>query len=421
MKSLFNKITQNPFVRNVTTLALGTVISQLIVLASSPLLSRLFSVEDFGMLSVFTSVSVFFAVLSTGRYEFAIGLPEQNEKARHIFSLIVKIGFIVSFSYLLIIFLLKNVFKFEDSTGFLKEGTSFFAPLYIFFIAIYSGLQYWFQRFKKYKEITLANAIQVISTVLMSLLFGFLHIKSGMIFSLIIGIITSSIFLLLREPKIITKDFFRFPSLVVAKEYSSFPRYMILSDLSLTASQQFIPIIFSILYNTTIVGFFAMANRMLRLPNIVITSSIANVFRNDAIDEFREKGNCRELYILTFKKLIVISFPIYTIIFIISPFAFEWFFGKQWLQAGYFSRILSVLLMVEFVVSPLNSIFYIVEKQKLLMKIQILVAIGGIIMIYLGYIIFKSPYYSLILFCINSLFFNMVFLYYSYNFSKKRL
>lgn len=421
MKSLFNRIANNPFLRNVTTLALGTVISQSIVLAGSPLLSRLFSVEDFGMLSVFTSVSLFFAVLSTGRYEFALGLPEQNEKARHIFSLIVKIGFIVSLSYLLIIFLLKSVFKFEDNAGFLKEGTSFFAPLYIFFIAVYSGLQYWFQRFKKYKEITLANAIQVVSTVIMSLLFGLLHIESGMIFALIIGIIISSIFLLLREPKIINKDFFKFPSLVVAKEYSSFPRYMILSDLSLTASQQFIPIVFSILYNTTIVGFFAMANRMLRLPNIVITSSIANVFRNDAIDEFREKGNCRELYILTFKKLVMISFPIYTVIFIISPFAFEWFFGKQWLQAGYFSRILSVLLMVEFVVSPLNSIFYIVEKQKLLMKIQVLVAIGGLIMIYLGYIIFKSPYYSLIFFCINSLFFNMIFLYYSYNFSKKRL
>jgi O-antigen/teichoic acid export membrane protein len=69
LKALFNKILNNSFFRNVTTLALGTVISQIIVLASSPLLSRLFTVADFGVLSIFTSISVFFAVLSTGRYE----------------------------------------------------------------------------------------------------------------------------------------------------------------------------------------------------------------------------------------------------------------------------------------------------------------------------------------------------------------
>lgn len=420
MKALFNTILNNPFFRNVTTLALGTVVSQAIVLATSPLLSRLFSVADFGVLSVFTSISVFFAVLSTGRYEFAIGLPENDAKAKLIFLLIVKLGFTISICYFGVIFLLKDIFNIQDSAGFLKERTAWLSPVYIFFIAVYSGLGYWFQRFKKYKEITFANAIQVCCTALFSLIFGYLHVKSGMIFSLIIGVILSCLFLIMRSPEIIT-DFFNKSTLAVAKEFSSFPRYMILSDLSLTASQQFIPIVFSILYNTTIVGFFAMANRMLRLPNIVITSSIANVFRNDAIDELRDKGNCKNLYISTFKKLAVMSFPIYLIIFIFSPFLFEWFFGKDWLQAGYFARILSALLMVEFIATPLNSIFYIVEKQKLLMWIQILLALGGIFMIYLGYSIFKDPYYSLILFCINSLFFNIVLLYYSYNFSKKGL
>ncbi|MGI9581156.1 lipopolysaccharide biosynthesis protein [Chryseobacterium sp. RRHN12] len=421
MKALFNTILNNPFFRNVTTLALGTVVSQAIVLATSPLLSRLFSVADFGVLSVFTSISVFFAVLSTGRYEFAIGLPENDAKAKLIFLLIVKLGFTISICYFGVIFLLKDIFNIQDSAGFLKERTAWLSPVYIFFIAVYSGLGYWFQRFKKYKEITFANAIQVCCTALFSLIFGYLHVKSGMIFSLIIGVILSCLFLVIRSHEIFWKDFFKLSTFAIAKEYSSFPRYMILSDLSLTASQQFIPIVFSVLYNTTIVGFFAMANRMLRLPNIIITSSIANVFRNEAIDELRDKGNCKNLYISTFKKLAVMSFPIYLIIFIFSPFLFEWFFGKDWLQAGYFARILSALLMVEFIATPLNSIFYIVEKQKLLMWIQILLALGGIFMIYLGYSIFKDPYYSLILFCINSLFFNIVLLYYSYNFSKKGL
>jgi len=96
-------------------------------------------------------------------------------------------------------------------------------------------------------------------------------------------------------------------------------------------------------------------------------------------------------------------------------------FGKQWIEAGYFARILSVLLVVEFVVTPLNSIFYIVGKQKLFMRIQVLASVVGMIMIYIGKVIFKTPYLSLILFCINSLAFNIVFLLSSYHLSKKGL
>lgn len=421
MKEKFKEISRNKFLRNVSTLALGTIISQGIVVMSSPLLSRLFSVEAFGVLSVFTSFSVFFAVLSTGRYELAMGLPENNEKAMKVFKLIICIGLFVSCVYLILIFLLREVFQIYDKTGFLIQRESYLAPLYIFFIAVYSALGYWKQRKKEYTKITIGNAVQVICTTIFSLLLGFLNYESGMIWALFVGILLSCAYLFITEKGLLGNVLRQNNIKEVAKEYYSFPRYMIFSDLSLTAGQQFIPILFSALYSTTIVGFFSMANRMLRLPNIVITSSIANVFRNDAIDELREKGNCQQLYISTFKKLVIISLPIYTLIFIISPTVFVWFFGEKWLQAGYFARILSVLLVVEFIAIPLNSIFYIVEKQKLLMRIQVLSALGGVVMISIGHLVFHSPYWSLILFCANSLLFNIVFLLGSYHFSKKGL
>jgi O-antigen/teichoic acid export membrane protein len=193
---------------------------------------------------------------------------------------------------------------------------------------------------------------------------------------------------------------------------------MIFSDLSLTASQQFIPILFSALYSTTVVGFFAMANRMLRLPNIVITSSIGNVFRNDAIDEIREKGNCEQLYKSTFKKLVWMSFPCYFVLFIISPYIFEIIFGEKWYDAGVFARIISVFLLVEFIATPLNTLFYVREKQKLLMRLQFLNAILGGIMIFLGAKLFMSPSISLVLFSLNSLVFNILFLFLSFKISK---
>lgn len=421
MKELLGNIYRNQFLRNVSTLAMGTVISQAVVVLSSPLLTRLFSKEDFGVLSVFTSITVFFAVISTGRYELAVGLPEIEKKAKHLLVLIFRIGLFVSVAYLLMIIVLKNGFDYHDRTGFLAGSTSYFAPLYIFFVAIYSGVGYWLQREKKYKRITIANAIQVISATIFSIGFGFLQVSAGMIYALILGIITAVFYVFIKEKPLQKLDFFHAPVLTLAKEYKSFPRYMTFSDLSLTASQQFIPVLFAALYSTGIVGLFAMANKMLRLPNIVITSSIGNVFRNDAIDEIRDHGNCVRLYRSTLKKLLLMSVPTYLVLFLISPYAFQFVFGEDWYQAGVFARIISLFLFLEFIATPLNTLYYVREKQKILMRLQTLNAVLGAIMIILGAKIFKEASWSLILYSVNALIFNMIFLWGSYKIAKMKI
>lgn len=419
LRDLLNRVKANPFLKNVAILSSGTIISQLIVIGISPLLSRLYSVESFGILSIFTSIAVFFAVLSTGRYELALGLPEENHKAVKIFKLIIFISIFVSILYLLIIFILKNIIHIHDKNGFFNNNQIYLIPVYIFFAAVNSALGYWNQRSKNYKKITLGNAIQVIITSIFSLVFGFLHKEIGLIWALIIGIAVSDIYLFFTD-KNLQKQLLASSSGIVqvGKEYISFPKYLILSDLSLTGSQQFIPILFSMLYNTTVVGFFAMANRILRIPNLVITGSIGNVFRNDAIDEIRKNGNCEHLYQSTIKKLAMMSLPIYLVIFIISPAVFMFVFGKEWEIAGYFARIMAAMLLFEFIATPLNTLFYVRGKQKILMRLQVLNAIVIFTAIYVGYYFFKDYYYSLMLYSLVSIISNIVFIIFTNKLSK---
>ena len=419
--NIFQKIISNPFLKNVSTLAMGTIVSQIIVIGTSPILTRLFTVESFGVLSLFSSIMTIFGVITTGRYELAIGLPESYRKAKNILRLITVIGLLVSGFYFFVILFLKEIIHFKGVSGLFLNNWIYIAPVYTFFIAVYSGLIYWNQRQKKYKKITTANALQVISTTIFSLLFGYLGlVEIGMIVALVLGILMSSFFLL--------KDFnrtdfaFQYSDIKqVAKEFISFPKYMILSDISLTTSQQFIPIIFSSFFSAIIVGYYSLANRMIRLPNIVLTSSIANVFRNDAIDGIRINGNCFELYKSTFKKLVLISLSIYIVVFIFSPMLFLFVFGEKWLQAGYFARILSVLLVVEFIATPLNSLFSIMSQQKIFMKLQLLNTIFGGLMTYIGYIYFGSAYWALIFFCFSTIVFNFIFIFLTYNFSKNKI
>ncbi|SNV42455.1 colanic acid exporter [Chryseobacterium taklimakanense] len=411
MRQRLRNLAKNDFLRNVTTLAAGTIISQIVVVAVSPLLSRLFTVEDFGALSIFTSFTVFLAVVSTGRYEFAIGLPEDDNQAKKIVKLIFCIGAYVSVFYFLAIIVLREVLKINDPTGFLSYKEAYIAPFYILCIAIYSALSYWNQRYKRYKSITIANSLQVISTAFSSIVFGLLGLHSGMIWALLVGIVAAIFYFVLRDTTIFSQVLKQKEIKQVAIHYSSFPRYMIFSDLSLSASQQFIPIVFSVFYGATVVGLFSMANRMLRLPNIIITSAIGNVFRNDAIDSFRERGNCTSLYWSTFKKLIAMSFPIYFLLFILSPWLFEFVFGPEWYEAGVYARIICVFLFFEFVASPLNSLFYIRDRQKLFMMLQVFNTFFGGVGIYMGYRFCNNPYYSLMFFSASSIIFNIIFLW----------
>ena len=78
---------ESEFGRNVLTLMTGTTIAQAIPVAITPILTRLYTPEDFGLLAVFVAFSTILGSISSGRYELAIMLPENDEDAINIAAL----------------------------------------------------------------------------------------------------------------------------------------------------------------------------------------------------------------------------------------------------------------------------------------------------------------------------------------------
>ena len=64
--------------RAVTVLVTGTALGQLIVLAASPLVTRLYTPEDFGVLGVFSALLGILGIAVSLRYELAIPLAEDD-------------------------------------------------------------------------------------------------------------------------------------------------------------------------------------------------------------------------------------------------------------------------------------------------------------------------------------------------------
>jgi len=88
-KNIFNKISSSKqsFTKAVLTLITGSSIAQLVSFAVSPLLTRLYAPEDFGVFQIFSSISGIAGVIATGRLEMAIMLPKERQNAINIFIL----------------------------------------------------------------------------------------------------------------------------------------------------------------------------------------------------------------------------------------------------------------------------------------------------------------------------------------------
>ena len=85
---MFNPLkNRSEFSQNVLTLMTGTTLSQAIPIAISPILTRIYKPEDFGIYAIFIAIITILGTIVSGRYELAIMLPKSDENAMNIFAL----------------------------------------------------------------------------------------------------------------------------------------------------------------------------------------------------------------------------------------------------------------------------------------------------------------------------------------------
>ena len=69
---------KSTYAKNVLTLMTGTGLAQAIPIAISPILTRIYTPEEFGVFALYMAIASILTVLVTGRYEMAILLPKKD-------------------------------------------------------------------------------------------------------------------------------------------------------------------------------------------------------------------------------------------------------------------------------------------------------------------------------------------------------
>ncbi|MDA1148956.1 MAG: oligosaccharide flippase family protein, partial [Bacteroidetes bacterium] len=167
---------KSEFNRNVLTLMTGTTIAQAIPIAITPILTRLYTPEDFGLLALFVAVTAIFGSIANGRYELAIMLPEEDEDAINIAALGLLIALVFS-----IVLLIPAIFLNGQITNLLRNQEIgfwlYFVPFIVLMTGLYNVLNYLNTRKKLYKDIAKATILRSSVSAAIQVSVGFF--KSG--------------------------------------------------------------------------------------------------------------------------------------------------------------------------------------------------------------------------------------------------
>lgn len=388
---MLNKLKpKTEYSRNILTLMSGTMLAQAIPIAISPILTRLYSPSDFGTFALYFTLAVLFGSLVAGRYELSILIPKQNESARQIVLFSIAISFIVSL--FLFVFIAVNI---DWLVQLLKNPEIriwlYVLPVNVFMISVINILYYWFNRHKAYKLLAKTKILQSSNRSLFSLLFGFFHKSYGLIFGIFIGSFSNFIYSVKKAKE---EDIFQKPNIhktkILMKKYSDFPKFNILTTLLENVSGNIPIYLLTIFFGPAVVGFFSLSQQVIRVPLSLIGVSFGDVFRQKASHDLQHIGDCRHIFLLTFKKLFMIATIPFLLFYFIAPSLFLFVFGSAWEMAGTYAQIMTPLFFLQFISSPLSNMFLIAQKQKLDLFIQIFSFIAMSLGMIIGYYISKD-------------------------------
>lgn len=356
------------FFKNIAMLMTGTTIAQAIPVLVSPLLTRIYSPEDFGAFALYLAIASIVAVVVTGRYEMAILLPKKESDAYHLVVLSVLLAAVASLCLFFAIVLFKP--DIEASLGW--SGNNYWIywlPLSVFFTAAYQSLNYMCNREGRYKQMALSRIFQSLSMTSVHLVVGYLKVGgAGLIAGQIIGQVSAAsvmAYMMFIKVRRTTLRIHKRKMLALIKRYSDFPKYLILAHGFNTASAQSPVIFLSAMFGSGSAGFYILIQRVIGAPMVIVAGAIGDVFRHEASHEYAKSGNCRLIYRSSFFRLLIISVVPFSIFLLFAPELFVMVFGEAWRLSGEYAQILTPMFFLQFLTSPLSTMFMIAQKQKI--------------------------------------------------------
>lgn len=354
----------------------GNLAAQVIAVGSVPILTRLFSPEEFGLFALFMAFLRIISKIGTLGYERAALLPKDATDARAV----------VMLSALILICMaaLAGIFGmvFGEEIAQVLGSPEFSAwlliiPVGLLLIGATNILRYWALREQMFRLISATRVTDAAVAAASKIVFGFLlgNWSGGLIVGALAGNAVALV-LLLRYLHI-SRDRDHMPPIslenikIQAYQYRQFPLFAAPNALLNTMSRYLAVFFLSAFYGPAVVGFYNLAHRTLVQPIDTLAGSIARVYFQRSADQVSSSKHLMPDLKKVIAMLFLIGIGPCIILLFFGRQIITFVFGAEWDMAGIFVQIMAPWFIFLFVIAPAAMVFEVCHRQQVKFRINI--------------------------------------------------
>ena len=367
VRTTLEKLGAKPWVVNTARLGGGTALAQMLVVAATPVITRLYGPGELGLLGLFASFVSFASVAVCLRYEMAIVSAEDDQEADTLLALSLGLALLLSLAGAAALAVLM---RFDVlSYGALPLWSTGGVVLALAGAGAFTGLRFWYVRRAGFGTIVRALVAQAAGRAGLPVALGLFHLGwLGLMLGEIAGRGLGVGEMMRGAWPAIKKTlgpFWRARCARALKRNWKYPALLLPSSL-VDALAVWLPLpIVSSLFGTAAAGQFLLVMRVAAWPASLISASVSDVFHEGVTGAARSQPErVRSVLWLSARNLGGVGLLVYLPAGILSPALFPIVFGPQWRQAGLLMALLSPFLLVALVVSPLSRLLLVVNRQE---------------------------------------------------------
>lgn len=374
--------------KNSAHLLSANIIAQVIGLVVYPILTRLYSPADFGLLNLFLSIGGILSIVATAEYQGAIVLPSDDKKSIALSHL----GFFTTV-VLTILLLVSNLYDNLISTLFHTPTLLLcwkWLAAFVFLGGLWSLQNNWLIRRQEFGAISAYQVSQSVVSAVCKIIFGVI----GMVG---VGLITSSV-LAMAVALVISCCFERKPNRMdiltchtswnelkqVACEYKNFPIYSFPRSVLNSVSGNLPALVLSPIFGLTELGFLGMAVTLAFRPIQLISQSVYQVLFQRYSVIIRQKEQVLSFTIQIVKKAVLVIVPVFIALWFILPTVVCWLLGNGWESTSYYIRIMLPWLAMVAISPTLGFIPDIFMQQRKATIIEVVYFVLRILALLVG-------------------------------------
>lgn len=407
MKARINSMLKSKFIRNVIIMVSGTAGAQIITMGFSPIITRLYGPEAFGMLGTFNAMISIITPIAALTYPVAIVLPKKNQDAKGLIRLSLFVAFLISFLSIIVLYLFNDdivkLFNLKDLSNYL-----YLIPLVIIIAGILETTQQWLIRTKQF---TVSANVAITSSLIINgskVGIGYFHpIATVLIMITVFGNALRSIMLILfsrkSKERIEPKDDFQTTSIIkLARDYYDFPLYRA-PQIFLQAISEGLPVLFlAIFFGPSSAGFYTLGRSVLAVPINLIGKSVGNVFYPSIAEAANNNKNItKKIKQVTIGLSLAGVIP-FGLVILFGPALFSFIFGNEWFIAGDYARWIAIGSFFQLISNPSIQTLPVLKAQKFNLIYSIIMLIVRTSALAIGYYVFASDTIAVALFGIST-------------------